>query len=137
MIPKEFRAAKKALAKLRKSNTKLTRRRARAAFRSACQAILKMYPPLSHSNPTTKPVCPLCRIPCAGWLALARHLSKHLNTGHAAHQGSLICCPICLKPMNKRQLIGHLSSLARTKKLSGHILKRGFSKLPQFDGHSK
>jgi hypothetical protein len=118
-------AIARAAHRLEKTTTRLTRARARRALRSACNAILKAFPPLDREGrapaPRTAPVCPLCRIPCKDWLALATHLRrKHCPEPTAAR------CPCCHEVFSNKQhrstVARHLAALARAGRLQEHAI---------------
>lgn len=112
----------RALRRLEKSNTRLTRRRARNALRSAVNKLLREYPVIGkdgeEKRERKKPTCPICRIPMASWPTLANHLRSHCGD-----HGPSTCCCCRTHFKSLRALAQHLASLHRRGELVSHAVK--------------
>jgi uncharacterized C2H2 Zn-finger protein len=119
---------KQALQKLHRSNTPLTRRRARRAVRVAVNQLLKDYPLLDKEGreKASKVItCPICRIPVKTWNALSTHIAK--KHFHDMPYDTLVLhsCPACGKSFDSNRARNrHLAALARSGKLQEHVVQR-------------
>lgn len=111
-----------AMRRLERSQTALTRKRARRAVKAAYMKLLEAFPPMTKEGEerikAKRPCCPLCRIPCKSWSFLAKHLKINhcqINPNGTATR----YCPACGK---RCRVAHHLAALHRSGKLLQHVV---------------
>ena len=114
----------KALRRLKRSNTHLTRKRARRAFEVAAKLVLLEHPPLSKNGEVIVPFkkrgarCPICLTPMRNWTVLY----KHLRVKHIPATADTGYCLGCHKYFAGRHgVLQHLIGLDRFGKLAQHL----------------